>query len=46
MLTVHQDGLLGWLARLAAKRGLSLTLIAAILIVDLAIPWAGWSYMP
>ena len=45
-LTVHQDGLLGWLARLAAKRGVSLALIAAILIVDIAIPWTGWSYMP
>ena len=46
MLTVRQDGLLGWLARLAAKRGFSLALIAAIVIVDIAIPWAGWSYMP
>jgi inner membrane protein len=46
MFAVRQDGLLRWVARLAAKRGTSLTLIAAILIVDLAIPWAGWSYMP
>jgi inner membrane protein len=45
-LTTHQDGLLRWLARLAAKRGVSLALIAAIVIVDLAIPWAGWGYLP
>lgn len=43
---MHQDGLLRWLARLAAKRGVSLALIAAIVIVDLAIPWAGSGYVP
>jgi hypothetical protein len=46
MLRVRSDGLLGCLARLVSKRGVSLALIAAILIVDLAIPWAGWSYLP
>lgn len=40
------NGLLGWLARLAANRGVSLALIAAILIVDLAVPWAGWGSLP
>jgi inner membrane protein len=45
-LTVHQDGPLRWLARLAAKRGVSLALVAAIVIVDVAIPWAGWGYLP
>jgi inner membrane protein len=45
-LTMHQDGLLRWLARLAAKRGVSLALVAAIVIADLAIPWAGWGYLP
>jgi hypothetical protein len=45
-LAVRQDGLLRWLARLASKRGVSLALIAAILIVDLVIPWAGLSYLP
>lgn len=35
-----------WLARLVAKRGVSLALVGGILIVDLAIPWAGWSYLP
>ena len=45
-LTVHQDGLLGWLARLAAKRGVSLALIGAILIVDIAIPWADGATCP
>jgi inner membrane protein len=43
---VHQYGLLRWLARLAAKRRVSLALIAAIVIVDIAIPWAGWGYLP
>jgi inner membrane protein len=45
-LTARHGGLLRWLARLAAKRGVSLALIAAILIVDLAIPWTGWGYLP
>ena len=46
LLAVRQDGLLTWLARLVAKRKVSLALIAAVLVVDLAIPWAGWSYLP
>lgn len=45
-MAMCQDGLLRSLARLASKRGVSLGLIAAIVVVDLAIPWAGWSYMP
>jgi len=43
---LRQDGLLRSLARLAAKRWVSLALIVCILIVDLAIPWAGWSNLP
>ena len=43
---LRQDGLLGWLARLVFKREVSLALIAGILIADLVIPWAGWSYLP
>jgi inner membrane protein len=46
MLAVRRDGLMSSLATLASKRGVSLALIAAIVIVDLAIPWAGWSYLP
>ena len=45
-LAVRRDGLMRSLARLTSKRGVSLALIAAILIADLAIPWAGWSYLP
>jgi hypothetical protein len=44
--TLRRDGLLRWLAKLVSKRGVSLALIAGILIVDLAIPWAGGSYLP
>jgi inner membrane protein len=43
---LRRDGLLRWLAKLAAKRWVSLALIVGILIVDLVIPWAGWSYLP
>lgn len=46
LLQLRQDGLLRWLARLAAKRTVSLALIAAILIVDLVIPWTGLSQLP
>jgi inner membrane protein len=46
ILVVREDGLLRWLARLAAKRAVSLALIVAILVVDLAIPWTGWGYLP
>ena len=46
ILTVNLDGVLRWVARLAARRGVSLALIAAIVITDLAIPWAGWGHMP
>jgi len=44
-LRVRQDGQ-RLQARLAAKRGVSLALVAAIHIADLAIPWTGWDYMP
>ena len=43
---LRQDRPLRWLAELVSKRKVSLALIAAILIVDLVIPWAGWSYLP
>ncbi len=43
---VRQDGLLSWLARLVSKRKASLALIAAILTVDLTIPWHGMSFVP
>lgn len=44
--SVRQEGLLRCVARLASKRTVSLALIAAILIVDLVIPWSGPDYLP
>ena len=46
MMPVYQDGLLGWLARFVANRGLSLALVAAVVIVDFTIPWQGMSFVP
>ena len=46
LMPVHQDGLLRWLVRLVANRGVSLALVAAIMIVDLTIPWQGMSFVP
>jgi hypothetical protein len=46
VLSLHQDGLLRWLARLVSKRGVSLALIAAIVTVDHTIPWQGMSFVP
>jgi hypothetical protein len=37
-------GLYIWLASHAARRWVSLVLIACILPVDLALPWQGWSF--
>jgi len=45
-MPVYQDGLLGWLARFVANRGLSLALVAAVVIVDFTIPWQGMSFVP
>ena len=41
-----QDGLLRWLAKFVSKRRVSLALIAALLVVDLVIPWSGTDLMP
>jgi hypothetical protein len=46
MLPLHQNGLLGWLATLVSKRGVSLTLIVAVVTVDRTIPWHGMSFVP
>lgn len=35
-----------WLARLVANRGVSLALVAAVVIVDFTIPWHGMSFVP
>jgi hypothetical protein len=43
---IHQDGSLRWLARLVANRGVSLALVAAVVIVDFTIPWPGMSFVP
>jgi inner membrane protein len=37
--------LYGWLASHVARRWVSIILIACILLVDLALPWQGWSFM-
>jgi len=38
LMPVHHDGPLRWLARLVANRGVSLALVAAVVIVDSTIP--------
>lgn len=43
---MHLGGLLKWLARLVANRGVSLALVAAVVIVDFTIPWHGMSFVP
>jgi inner membrane protein len=45
-MPVYQDGLVRSLARLVANRGVSLALVAAVVIVDFAIPWQGMSFVP
>jgi hypothetical protein len=45
-MSVHQDGLLRQLAGLVANRGVSLALVAAVVIVDFTIPWQGMSFVP
>jgi hypothetical protein len=37
-------GLYGWLASHAARRFVSLILIAGIVTIDLGLPWQGWSF--
>jgi hypothetical protein len=44
--SLRQDGLLRWLAKFVSKRRVSLALIAALLVVDLVIPWSGTDVMP
>ena len=46
MLPAHPNGLLGWLATLVSKRGVSLALIAAVVTVDHTISWHGMSFVP
>jgi inner membrane protein len=41
----HPDTLLNWLARLAARRTVSLALVAAIVITDRTIEWHGFSFV-
>jgi hypothetical protein len=43
---VRQDGLLRWLACLVSRRQVSHALIAAVVTVDLTIPWQGLSFVP
>ncbi|HEX6448992.1 MAG TPA: hypothetical protein VF060_05990 [Trebonia sp.] len=38
--------MLRWLTRLVANRGVSLALVAAVVIVDFTIPWQGMSFVP
>ena len=38
------NGLYRWLALQAAKRWVSLMLIAGIMVMDLSLPWQGWSF--
>ena len=45
-ISLHQDELLRWLARLVSKRGVSLALIVAIVIVDRTILWRVTSFVP
>jgi hypothetical protein len=45
-LSPHPDGLMGWLARLVSKRGVSLALIVAIVTVDHTILWHVTSFVP
>lgn len=45
-MPVYQDGLQRWLARFVANRGVSLALVAAVVIVDFTIPWQGMSIVP
>jgi hypothetical protein len=42
----HQDGLLRGRARLVSERGVSRALIAAVVTVDVTIPWRGMSFVP
>ena len=41
----RQDGVLSWLANLAALRTVSLVLVIAIVTTDLAIPWQGFGFV-
>ena len=41
----HPDALLNWLARLAARRTVSLVLVVAIVITDRTIEWHGFSFV-
>jgi hypothetical protein len=45
-MLVHHDGLLRWLARLVANRGVSLALVAAVVIVEFTIPWQEMNFVP
>ena len=45
MLSARQDGVLNWLARLAARRAVSLALVIGIVTTDLAIAWHGFGFV-
>jgi inner membrane protein len=45
VLSVRQDGVLGWLAKLTALRAVSLVLVIAIVTTDLAIAWHGFGFV-
>ncbi|HTT51408.1 MAG TPA: metal-dependent hydrolase [Streptosporangiaceae bacterium] len=43
---MRRDGLLSWLARLAARRLVSLALVLAVVTTDLTISWHGFGFVP
>jgi inner membrane protein len=45
VLSVRQDGVLGWLAKLTALRAVSFVLVVAIVTTDLAIAWHGFGFV-
>lgn len=45
-MPVHHDGPLRWLAMLVANRGVSLALVATVVIVDSTILWQEMSFVP
>jgi hypothetical protein len=46
LMPVQHNGLLRWLATFVANRGVSLALVAVVVVVDFTIPWRGMSFVP
>lgn len=44
-MPLHPDSLLNWLARLAARRTVSLALVAGIVLTDLESGWHGLGFV-